>query len=251
MLCLSGCAGHEFADGPTADLKERLTVCPPSGTYNSIDLLDGSGSSQDPVLLDDRWGAVRAHLIQAAVCGGHARVVVGSSSSATSVILLDTDLEPAGATENARLRRVEELVDANLATAKEAYNTALPELDTGGTDMTAAYFSLADYITERDSVVGEQVYSAQVETDGIQNVGIDLSAPSLSVESSEALTSSVHLPQLDERISVTFLGIGKVAGTEQPSTDYVNGLKAFWSATCKATGAGSCTVLTDFGGGSQ
>ncbi|WP_068254748.1 hypothetical protein [Rathayibacter tritici] len=216
-----------------------------------MDALDGSGSSRDADLLETRWGAVRAHLTQAAVCGGHARVVVGSSSSATSVILLDADLEPAGATENARLRGVEELVDDKLAEAQEAYEAALPGLDTGGTDMTAAYFALADYITERDSLGGEQVYSVQVETDGIQNVGVDLSDPTLNAEAAEALASSVALPQLDERVSVTFLGVGKVAGTEQPSTEYVNGLKAFWSATCDATGAGSCAVLTDFGGGTQ
>ncbi len=117
--------------------------------------------------------------------------------------------------------------------------------------MTAVYFALQDYVTERDGAEGEQVYNAQVGTDGIQNVGVDLGEPSLLAASAGSLAASVALPQLDDRVSVSFLGIGKVAGSEQPSTDHVSGLKAFWSATCEATGAGSCTVLTDFAGGAS
>ncbi|PPG90707.1 hypothetical protein C5C00_01655 [Rathayibacter rathayi] len=252
LASITSCSGHPPASGGAITaLQERLLACSDDATYNAFDALDGSASSQDAPLLTARWDAVRDNIVQAAVCGGHARVVVVSSSSATSILLLDSDLQPAGATENARLRRVDGLVDETIEHAKAAYAAALPGLEPNGSDLTAAYFALGDYIEERDGAGGEQAYSAQVATDGIQNVGVNLGDPLLTAASAESLATSVAVPQLDGRVSVSFLGIGKVAGSEQPSTEYVNGLKAFWSATCEVTGAGSCTVLTDFGGGSE
>ncbi|PTL73210.1 hypothetical protein C1I63_10360 [Rathayibacter caricis DSM 15933] len=252
LACLSGCSDSSTSGGgAVAELGERASACPDSALYNSFDALDGSGSSQDETLLSARWDAVRDHLVQTAVCGGHARIIVVSSSSATSVVLLDADLQPSGATRNAKLRRVDGLVDEKLVQVKAAYDEAVPLLDPNGTDMTAVYYALSDYITDRDHVGDDQVYIAQIETDGIQNVGVNLGVPSLDAASAESLAASVPVPRLGGRVSISFLGIGKVAGSAQPSTEYVNGLKAFWSTTCSATGAGSCTVLTDFGGRSQ
>ncbi|PPI21272.1 hypothetical protein C5D44_15385 [Rathayibacter sp. AY1B5] len=250
LASLTGCSSHLPTNGSALTaLKEKSLACPKGSVYNAFVALDGSGSSQNEVLLANRWESVRDHLTQTAVCSGHARVVVISSSSATSVVLLDNDLQPSGATENAQLRRVDEMVEENLEQAKAAYIAALPGLDADGTDMTSAYFALGDYIEERDRAVGDHLYRAQIDTDGIQNVGVNLNDPALTSASAESLAASAALPQLDDRVSVSFLGIGKVAGSEQPSTEYVNGLKAFWSATCESTSAGSCTVLTDFAGG--
>ena len=250
LITVTACSSTTTGSSLAA-LQERAKSCPEDTSLNTFDGFDGTGSTQDEALLITRWEAVREHLTKAAVCAGHARVVVLSSSSATSTVLFDGDLHPTGATPNARLRRVEDLVNTALTTAQSAYGLILPTLDADGTDMTAAYYALVDYIAERDDLGGDQVFGARVETDGVQNVGVDLSIPSLNVQMAEALASAIEMPQLDDRVSVTFLGIGKVAGTDQPPTEYVNALKAFWSATCHATGAKSCTVLTDFTGGSQ
>lgn len=241
VVMLAGCG---LASAPPGELGQDQTIlasCPKDTRPASKVDLDVSGSSLTATLQPERAAVIRDVARQTAVCGGHLRVTAFSGSSASTAVLYDGELSLPGATDNARLRRVPDLVDKVIATVTQAYSGAVGQLDPGSSDIVAEVRLASEYANQLNN--GYQLRLV-VLTDGFQTAGFDLGGSALTDAQATALADRVKLPKLPGA-HVTVAGIGKVVGPPPPST-VVDGVIAFYNALCARTEAASCLSVTDY-----
>ncbi|POM23796.1 hypothetical protein BTM25_24220 [Actinomadura rubteroloni] len=244
-LALASLAACTFGGSPAGELgrdQSILAACG-KGPRPAVDVqLDGTGSSASAQIAGERLAAVEQLVRTAAVCGGRVRVAVFSSSSATETVLFEGALPLAGATTNARLRRVPRVVGRVVTQVRRGYGPAVRRLDRGGSDITGAYRLAGEWSRQLGSGYRLRLF---VFTDGFQNVGpVKLSGA--------ALANSSHVRGLAERVSmpalpgswITVAGLGRVAG-KPPSSAVVEGLVAFYDAVCRRAGASRCVSVSD------
>lgn len=245
MLFMTSCTGTTTS-ADLEDIKRLSVSCSPNALPAGLVELDGTVSNQSPELLASRWAAATDVATKVAVCGGHLRVSVFTSSNSASTILFDGDLVPTGATEIAKLRSAPKIAGEAIATANSGYAAAIAALPQDSTDVVASLGSANEYLEQLNATGESYSLSLLVLTDGVQNVGVSVGDPSLTPEDARNRAAQVVVPDLSNA-TITFAGVGRVSG-DQPPTAYADALKVFYETVCASTHATSCTVVTDYTG---
>lgn len=237
VLAASSCTG-----APARFEALQAIACPDTAPLLFVSI-DESGTARGADLTTERRHVIEELLTAVAACGGSARVQLFSSSAAATRVLFTGDLKPVGATKNARLRRVPNLVAAAMKEIDAKWGGAITELPAGGTDVLSQLALAQEY---RIQVGADRRASVVILSDGVQTTGVILNTPDLTKAVAADLASRVAVPTFGPLVHVMFAGLGKVNGPPPP-TDFVDALKAFYRTACGRTGA-RCTVVTDFAG---
>ena len=241
VLSMSACGINGTPQGALGQAQQILASCPKGTKLASKVDIDVSGSARTATLQPERSNAIGDMARRTAICGGHLRVTAFSASSAATVVLYDGELSLPGATDNARLRRVPDLVTTVMATVTGAYGTKIQLLSPGGSDIVGQYRLAAEYLQQ---LGGGYVLHLLLETDALQTAGFSLGGAPLTKAAATAMAANIDLPKLPGA-SITVAGIGKVTG-QPPSSTAVDGVIAFYDAVCKKTKATSCLSVTDY-----
>jgi hypothetical protein len=244
-LALASLAACTFTSSPAGELGRdaRILATCGKGVRPAVDVqLDGTGSSASAQIAGERLAAVEQLVRTAAVCGGRVRVSVFSSSSVATVTLFEGALPLAGATQNARLRRVPRVVGRVMTQVRRSYGPAVRRLDRGGSDVLGVYRLAGEWSRQLGSASRLRLF---VFTDGFQNVGpVKLGGTALSNSGrARGLAERVRVPALPGA-QITVAGLGRVAG-KPPSSAVVEGLVAFYDAVCHRAGAAHCVSVSD------
>lgn len=231
---LAGCSATP--PGDLGRLQSLLASCPDGKKINDYEFLDGSGTTQSKEIAREYLAYVKSRVERVAVCGGHTTIVTFGTNSIT-VPIYGGDLAVEGATDLARLRRVPGLVDEVMAEVTKHYQPAVALLPKGGTDVTG----LLRLLEEAEALRPDMELEASIMTDGLNNQGIVIDRV-LSPEEATTLADTVTVPQLQG--SVAIIGIGRVAG-DPLSSDFIAGMKVFYTRLLERTGASSVLVMTD------
>lgn len=233
-LALTSCSPE--ASGDLGRLQSIKEACPDQ-PVNVYDLVDGTATSQSDTIAAEHLHLIRTDIERAAVCGGHASVVVFGTNSVTTPVY-DGDLAAQGATDIAKLRAVPKLVDEAMATITTNYPVAVQQLPQGGTDVTGLFPLLG----EARALRPDMRLLASIYTDGVTNQGIAIDHTLTDAEAT-ALANAVPVPNLSGA-AVSMAGIGRVTGDPLPS-DFIAGLKTFYTRVLERTGADPILVVTD------
>jgi len=240
---LTGCSVLN-SPGPQSSDQAILAGCTADKQVAADVEIDGSGSSSGDAIATERL-AITADLVRrTAICGGHLLVRAFSASSGATVTIYNGDLSLPGATDNARLRRVDALVEEVMAEITAKYGDAIAALPGGGSDITSVYRLAGEYAAQLGDGFQLHLY---VLTDGLNNIGTDLTSQVLTPEQATDLASTVSVPALPGS-SITVAGLGRIDGDPAPSA-LVEGLVAFYNALCVKTGAKTCVSVTDYTAG--
>lgn len=231
---LAGCTATP--PGDLGRLQSLLASCPDGKKIDDYEALDGSGTTQSKEIAREYLAYVKSRVEKVAVCGGHINIVTFGTNSIT-VPIYEGDLQVEGATDLARLRRVPALVDEVMAEVTKHYQSAVALLPKGGTDVTG----LLRLLEEAQALRPDMELEASILTDGLNNQGVVIDRV-LSPEEATALADTVAVPQLSG--SVAIVGIGRVTG-DPLSSDFIAGMKVFYTRLLERTGASSVLVLTD------
>ncbi len=240
LALLIGCGPKPDVDQLARD-KQTLKACPKDMKYATKIDLDVSGSGRTPTLSDDRLTIIKEQARTTAICGGHLLVTEFSATSAATIALYDDELVLDGATDTARLRRVQQLVDDISNKVTEAYPPAIKKISPAQSDILAQFRLAAEYRAQLSS--GYRLRFI-VLTDGFQTVGRRVTKP-LAMADARAIGNSVDIPRLPDA-SVTVAGIGKVSSGDAPSSAMTNALVGYWDGVCHKTGAAQCSTVTDY-----
>lgn len=231
---LAGCTATP--PGDSGRLQSLLASCPVGKKINDYEALDGSGTTQSKEIAREYLAYVKSRVERVAVCGGHISIVTFGTNSVT-VPIYEGDLAVEGATDLAKLRRVPGLVEDVMAEVTKNYTPAVALLPKGGTDVTG----LLRLLEEAQALRPDMELEASIMTDGLNNQGVVIDRV-LSPEEASALADTVTVPQLSG--SVAIVGIGRVAG-DPLSSDFIAGMKVFYTRLLERTGASSVLVMTD------
>jgi hypothetical protein len=231
------------ASGDLGDLQSLAKTCP-AHELVEYDGYDVSGSGQSPAVTSARLAALKTIATKVAVCNGHLRVDAFTGSAAASTVVFDQNLTPAGATQIAKLRKVDSLVAADMKKITAGIAHATTTLATDGSDITAQFGLAAEY-GKQMAASGPVSLSIDLQTDGVQTVGVVLNTRALTTSSAADLANRAPAVALPVDTRVTVSGLGKTAGTPPP-TSYVDAIKAFYLAYCRHTGAANCVAVTDY-----
>jgi hypothetical protein len=239
VTALCGCQLNARS-GELAEDQRILAACDKEPRPAADIQIDGTGSSADRQITDERMAAIADVARTTAVCSGRLRVSVFSSSTATST-LFEATLRMGGATANARLKRVPKAVDQAMDHIRKAYGPAVARLDRGGSDITAQYRMAGEWITQLGT--GWRLRLV-ILTDGLQNVGtVKLGAPMPQADAA-ALAGRVTVPRL-AGADIVVAGLGHVAG-KPVSSATAEGLVAFYDALCHRASAARCITVTGY-----
>lgn len=238
VLLVLGCSAPLV--GVLAEGKAWQATCPDGKAVASYVAIDMSGTYAEQSYGGDAQRVVHDAAARSAICGhgGHLRVVGFAGSSAKTATLFDDELTLAGATDNARFRRVPDLIEA--VDEEVAKNYAAVSDLAPSSDITSQLRKADEY---RDQLGSSYAVSVVVVSDGFQNAGLD---PQSIVDPAMApkVAAQVAVPDLDG-IDLTFTGTGNVTGTP-PDSRTTEALIAFYQAICSRSGASRCTVVTDY-----
>ena len=240
-LVLTACSSLNTSTTPDQAI---LAACPADKQVAADVEIDGSGSSSGDAIATERLAITADVVRRTAICGGHLLVRAFSASSGATVTIYDGDLSLPGATDNARLRRVDALVEKVTAEITATYGDAIAALPDGGSDITSVYRLAGEYAAQLGDGYQLQLY---VLTDGLNNIGTDLTSQVLTPEQATDLASTVNVPALPGS-TITVAGLGRINGDTAPSA-LVEGLVAFYNALCVKTGAKTCVSVTDYTAG--
>ena len=241
MSTLTACGAATPAVGELGDNQKLLAACPDKKLASMVSV-DVSGTGRDEAIAAGHLKAISFVVRKTAICGGHLRVAAFAGTSAVTREVYDGELQLAGATDIARLRRAPALVDETMSTITRGYQAALGAPTPGdGSDITGQYRLAGEYAAQLGS--GYRLDYILL-TDGFQNTGVGVINRVLSAEAAKALAQRVSVPAL-KGASVTVAGLGKVAGPP-PNSDMVEGLVQFYDAICTRTEAAECRSVTDF-----
>ena len=241
LTTLTACgAGHPVAGELGGDQK-LLAACPDKKLASMVSV-DVSGTGRDEEIAAGHLKAISYVVRRTAVCGGHLRVTAFAGTSAATRELFDGELQLAGATEIARLRKAPKAVDEVMSMVTKSYGEALTLPPQGnGSDVVGQYRLAHEYGAQLGV---EYALGFLLLTDGFQTVGEGALHHPLTAQEASQLAERLTLPQLPGA-TVVVAGLGKVAGNP-PSSDVVEGVVRFYDAICASTGAAECRSVTDF-----
>ncbi len=240
LALLVGC-GPKPEFGQLADDKQILKACRKDSKYATKVDLEVSGSGRTPELDSARLDIIKDQARTTAICGGHLLVTAFSATSAATVALYNDELTLPGATDNARLHRVQTLVDDISNKVGSAYPEAIKRVSTSQTDITAQFRLAAEYHNQLGSSYRLRLV---ILTNGFQTVGRRVGTP-IKIAEARAVGMTVKVPRLPDA-TVTIAGLGKVATGSAPSSGMTNALVGFWDGVCRRSQAAQCTIVTDY-----
>ncbi|CAM4364025.1 hypothetical protein NONI108955_22745 [Nocardia ninae] len=239
--CSSGSAPRNLTEA-----KQIAASCPEGRQIAGRAAIDVSGSRRAVADEDGRLDPVRDLVRMVAICGGDLRVDAFSGSSASTAAVYDGEPRLHGATDNARFRREPAVTDSVMAEVKKNLPVVSAKLPAGGTDISAQLGLSGEYKRQLDPNGSRYDLHLVITTDGVQTEGVSLTDPALTPDRAAQLAKQVSAPDLSGA-DVRLTDIGKVAGSP-PSTQYIDALKAFYTALCAQTKAAGCVVVTDGAG---
>lgn len=225
--------------GRLGELKRIAKTCPDGKQLAVLVSLDVRGELRGSSLAESRTRAIGRSATQTAVCGGRLRVVVFSASSVASVVVFDGELRPVGATENARLRRVDGMVRKTMGAIAAAMPVAVARVSSRGGDPVGQLEIAQEYAVELGDEFGVHVV---IETSGLTR---GLAVTGLDRATAVRLAGRVSVPDLSGIAVLTFAGLGRVGSGAPPSTMAVAGLRAYYERLCVTAKAGSCRATSD------
>lgn len=236
-LIASGCSMS--VGGRLGELKQLARSCPRDEQIAALVALDVRRELRGAALMAARMGAIAETMTRTAVCGGRLRVVVFSSSAVASVVVVDDELRPHGATENARLRRVDGIVKKTMESIEAVMPGAVARVSSRGGDPLGQLELAQEYATGLGD--GFEVH-VLIETSGFTR---SADARHLDLETAVALATRTRLPDLARVAVLTFAGLGRVGAGAPPPTRVVAALRAFYERICERTRAGSCRATSE------
>jgi hypothetical protein len=248
LLLTSACDIGGDGGGRVGHLKElesRAADCPKDTTLAEYAAVDVTASDQSDTITAARNAALTDLLTQAAVCNGRVRIDAFTGSAAAHQVVYDHPLQPEGATQIARLRKVEDLVTEQMTTIKTGIADASHVLPADSSDPVAQFGLAAEWADQLAET--EQVHlTVDLLTDGMATTGIVLNTPALTTTAAAAdLAAHTPVATLPADAQVQVSGLAKTAGTPAP-TPYVEALKTYYAAVCAKTGAASCSIVVDY-----
>jgi len=236
---LAAC-GNTGAVGRLGELKRAARTCPAHAHLAAYVAWDVRRTLRGPRIAAVRLESLQQTAERVAVCGGALRVVAFGATASSTARLLDAELRPPGATENARLLRVPHLV----AQVKEHVEQALPgvlaEVSGRGAD-PLTQFAAADQF-RRQLGPGYALHLV-IETSGLVRDAPTRKSLAAAASASE-LTADTAAPNL-RGTEVVVAGIGKIGrGAPMPSRA-VEALRVFYGKVCERTHADACLVISD------
>jgi hypothetical protein len=234
---LAACSGT--ATGQLGENQKILATCPPTMPIDSFVLVDGSGSDASKAITAQRLTSIESTVRRTAVCSGHLTIRAFSVGSGATALIYDGDIQLAGATDIARLRRVPATVEQIMRSVKAEYGQAVASLPGGGTDVAGMYRLIGE---QNEQLPGTRL-EATIYTDGLNNIGLSLDR-TLPKAQATALADTVTVPRLPAGAKITVFGLGRVSGDALPS-GFIAGLVTFYDRLCHNTGAGHCLSVTD------
>ena len=226
-----GAGGYDYDD-----------TCPDNTLLTILDF-DLTASGRDEALLAERLDDAQIEIERTADCGGRLIAGAHSNSSAATVTLLDIELHPEGATEIARDRKLGPLVDQTMAQLRTEIDAAMDRLPADGSDLTAAMRFVSDQASRHAS--DNTTIDVTIYTDAISNVGpLALNDPGVTVDDAARTAAEAPDPATAGINELRIEGIGHVAGTNQPPSDYVEVITTQTGAYLDRTGATHTDALT-------
>ena len=241
-MVLAACGQAGTATGDLATGKQIAATCHDKPVAAMV-AFDVSGSMASPTFSTQRERMVMDAAEQVAVCGGHLKVLVFSTSSARTGVLYDGQLTPTGATENSRLRRSLKQARDIANEVEKNYAGTPGKLSPNGSDILGTYLLAGQYFSQLGDGYGSKVFL--LDTDGFATSGVQISGQAMDPAQAKALAAKADVPALPG-VDVTVAGLGEETGGAAPDTAVVAGLAAFYDAVCAKTKAASCTSVTDY-----
>lgn len=221
-LGLAAC-GSAGAVTRLGELKDVAATCPANGDVAAYVAWDARRALRGRRIAAARLESLEKTTEKVATCGGALRVVAFGPTAASTVRLYDGELRPRGATENARLLRVPNLVAQVRDHVERALPGALAELSGRGADPLSQFEAAEQF---RSQLGPGYVLHVVIETSGFVR-GFDANVPDL------------------RGADVVVAGIGKAGRAASTPSPVVEAMRRFYGRICKRTHAGSCLVITD------
>lgn len=213
--------------------------CPENGLAQ-VTLVNLADGARGDVILAERLDAIQVDVERAFDCDAQFTLAAWSSSSASTVVLYDGQLTTTGASEIGRDRKIEEATAEVMEEIRTKLEESLSSIDGSKSDMTAAFAIAADRFQVTPADVAKRV---TILADGISTTGTaENNSPSLTEEDMIRLAQTLTPVDLSGA-EVAILGVGRIAGTEQPPEDYVAKLRVYLTEMCGLTQA-TCRVAS-------
>jgi len=228
------------AEGGLGQLQSVHKTCPGGMSVAGYAADDVSQNSRSTELSAERLQEIKGLATFTATCGGSLEVVAFSASDAGTETLYSGQLKPAGATLNARLRKVPATVNQVMKTITTALPEAVASLPPDATDVLAQFTLMAEFARQLGS--GYRLYG-DVLTSGLQTTGVVVTNVNFTDAAAVDLATRVPMPSLPGSV-ITIARVGRVASGAPAPSGYVQALTDFYSKACSRTGA-TCTVVTN------
>ncbi len=148
MLCGCGLAPPGVGPEELGRLQRiHDRVCPHDEDVVAVVGNDASDSVAES-LWPSRRVAIQSEVELAAACNGVIKISEFARSSGATKLLYQGDLKPAGATLNARLRKVPELVSSVMSQVELAHAAKSPTFARTGTDVSGMFISAAAFLND-------------------------------------------------------------------------------------------------------
>jgi hypothetical protein len=237
-LGITACGGTG-AVGRLGELKRVARTCPAHASLAAYVAWDVRRTLRGPRIATVRLESLQKTAERVAACGGELRVVAFGPTAASTARLFDGDLQPPGATENARLLRVPHLVAQTIEQVTAHLPGVLAEVSGRGADPLSQFAAAEQF---RRQLGPGYALHVVIETSGLvrgfpspENAAVDASA-----------STAVNGPVPDlTGADVVVAGIGKVGRGAPVPSSVVAALRDDYGRLCERTGAGSCLVITD------
>jgi hypothetical protein len=217
-------------------------TCPENNLLTILEF-DLTASGRDEAVLAERLDDAQIDVERTGDCGGRLIAGAHSNSSAATVTLLDVELHPEGATEIARDRKLGPLVDDTMEQLRSEVDAALDRLPADGSDLTAALRFVSDQSSRHAS--GDTTIDVTIYTDAISNVGpLALNDPRVTPDDAARTAAAAPDPITEGINDLRIEGVGHVAGSNQPPSDFVDVITAQALAYIDRTGATRTDALT-------
>jgi len=236
-LAMSGCALVSIAERGQPSYQ-----CPVGRPLVTLDELDLSGASRSRPLLTQRLNVIQSDAERAAYCQGRFSAIAFSSSTAANAVVYDAVLSPSGATQIARNRVIPGLVKSVMDSVRSNVQAAMTNLPSNATDLTAAFVLGTDQIALHGRGAAVRI---TILTNGITTTGpAQINTPGLTI--AQAVAAADEAPPANlTGADVLIEGIGTVAGSVQPPSDYVASVRAYARELCRRSHAASCQETTE------
>jgi hypothetical protein len=226
-----GCGGTG-AVGRLGELKRVAHSCPAHADPAAYVAWDVRRTLRAPRITAVRLESLERTAERVAACGGTLRVVAFGPTAASTARLYDGELRPVGATQNARLLRVPDLVHGVTNHVRERLPEVLAQVSGQSADPLSQFAAAEQF---RRQLGAGYALHVVLETSGFGR-GVPTSPAQLA--------ANTLVPDL-RGADVVVAGLGKVAGRAPTPTPVVDALRAFYGRVCERTNAASCLVITD------